>query len=269
MSLVLTPVILTFDEAPNIARVLECLRWAGTVVVVDSGSSDGTQALARSFDNVHLVERAFDDFQSQWNFALDQARAFSPWALALDADYILSEAFIGSLRALPESPPVDAYRASFIFCVHGRPLRGSLYPAKPVLFHLDRARYLQRGHTQVLQVDGTVGEISGVIFHDDRKSQRRWLRSQWRYAHEEAAMIDSTVWRELPWSARVRKMLIPAAPMAFTMTLLWRGVALDGWPGLYYALQRTLAELLITMALVQRRIDRSGERGQECDNRRT
>ena len=263
MTLEVTPVILTFDEAPNIERVLCRLGWARQVLVVDSGSGDGTQELVRGFDNVHIVEHAFVDYESQWNFAVGVAREFSPWVLALDADYVVTDQLIESLQVLPDSPSVDAYRASFTYCVHGRALRGSLYPAKPILFHADRARYVQRGHTQVLQVDGEVGELAGRVLHDDRKSLSRWLHSQWRYARDEAALIDRTSWRHLPWSARVRKLLIPAAPSAFVLSMFWRGGILDGWPGLLYATQRAIAELLIAMALLQRRLEQNNNDGEE------
>ena len=267
MALAVIPVILTLDEAPNIERVLCRLRWAPSVLVVDSGSIDGTQELARAFDNVELVEHAFIDFESQWNFAVATAREISPWILALDADYVLSDEIIESIRALPRSPAADAYRASFSYCIHGQVLRGSLYPSKPILFHADRARYVQRGHTQVLQVDGIVDRLDGRVLHDDRKSQTRWLRSQWRYAREEAVLIEQSSWRQLGWSARVRKLLVPAAPLAFAISMFWRGGILDGWPGLLYGLQRTIAELLIATALVQRRLERgSGDEHVDDDD---
>ncbi|MFT5173720.1 MAG: glycosyltransferase involved in cell wall biosynthesis [Gammaproteobacteria bacterium] len=254
MPLVVTPIIITLDEAPNIERVLARLHWAGTVLVVDSGSTDGTQAIAQRFANVQLVEHTFIDAASQWNFAIGQARAFSSWLLALDSDYVLSDEFIDSVRLLPHAPKVDAYRASFVYCVHGRALRGSLYPAKPVLFNADCARYTQRGHTQVLQVDGKIGEVGGLIFHDDRKPRSRWLRSQWRYAREEAELIDRNSWAKLGWSARMRKLLFAAAPAAFLLALFWRGAVFDGWHGLLYALERLVAELLITIALLERKL---------------
>ena len=261
MPLLVTPMIITLDEAPNIERALACLHWAAAVLVVDSGSTDGTQAIAKAFANVHVIEHPFVDFASQWNFAIAEARVFSPWILALDADYVLSSEFIKSVQLLPGSPDLAAYRTSFTYCMYGRALRGSLYPPKAVLFHADRARFAQRGHTQVLRVDGKIGELAGRIFHDDRKPRSRWLRSQWRYAREEAELIDQGAWATLSWSARARKLLFAAAPAAFVLALFWRGAALDGWPGLLYALERAVAELLITIALLARKFIDSDQRG--------
>ena len=68
----ITPVILTYNEAPNIGRALERLRWAKGVVVVDSGSTDETPSIAAGFPNVRTVVRPFDSHARQWRFAVEE-----------------------------------------------------------------------------------------------------------------------------------------------------------------------------------------------------
>ena len=82
----ITPLILTWNEEANIGRTLEGLTWAARIVVVDSGSTDGTAALVARHPNAELVYREFDNHAAQWNFGLDQVD--TPWVLALDADYV-------------------------------------------------------------------------------------------------------------------------------------------------------------------------------------
>ena len=67
-----TPLILTYNEAPNIGRVLNCLGWAEEIVIVDSFSTDETREIAHRFKNVRWIDRAFDDHTSQWNSGLAQ-----------------------------------------------------------------------------------------------------------------------------------------------------------------------------------------------------
>src|SRR5512145_2569942 len=107
----ITPVILTRDEEPNIARTLGQLGWAREVVLVDSHSTDGTVEAARGFPNVRIFWRTFDDHSSQWSYGLQQVQ--TPWFLALDADYFLPEAFLRELEALEAPPNVRGYRAAF------------------------------------------------------------------------------------------------------------------------------------------------------------
>ncbi len=256
MNLEVTPVLLTLDEAPNLARTLARLAWAREVLVVDSGSADATLDIARGAGNVRVVHHAFRHPAEQWHFAVHGAGVSTPWVLTLDADYVLDDALLAALEALPADPPAAAYRAAFTYCVHGRPLRGSLYPPRTVLFRRDRARFERRGHTQALTVDGPVAWLAGRILHDDRKPLERWLRSQWRYARDEAAHIAATPWRSLPWSGRARKLVLPAPPLAFVAALLWRGAVLDGAAGWHYALQRLVAEGLIAIALLERTLAR-------------
>lgn len=250
----ITPLVLTFNEAPNIARTLERLQWAARVIVVDSGSTDDTRSLCGRFSNVEFLERPFDDHASQWNFGLDQVR--SPWVLSLDADYILSDELAGELERWTPTPGVDAYQADFRYCVAGRPLRASLYPPREVLFNPRTCRYVNDGHTQRLAAGGPTGRLRGVIDHDDRKPLSRWLAAQDRYAALEAAkLLSSRAGARRPVD-RLRRMIVPAPVLVCGYTLFVRGAVLDGWRGWYYALQRGLAETLLSLRLIEAKLAR-------------
>lgn len=252
MTALITPVILTYNEAPNLGRVLERLRWAEEVVVVDSGSTDETCAIAAAEANVRVVVHPFEAPAAQWEFAVRETGIRTPWVLALDSDHVPDERLTRALVDFEPQAGVAAYRAGFTWCVHGRPLRGTLYPPREVLFRPEHARFEQVGHTQVLRVRGVTGELPGRLLHDDRKSMSRWLSSQWRYAGQEAALIASTPMAGLGMSGRVRKLLVVAPAAAFLMAYLWRGGILDGRAGLHYALERAVAECLIALALLRR-----------------
>ncbi|HEY0346639.1 MAG TPA: glycosyltransferase, partial [Pyrinomonadaceae bacterium] len=68
----ITPLVLTFNEAPNIGRTLGQLGWARDIVVVDSFSSDDTLEIISRFPQVRLYQRKFDRHDLQWDFALKQ-----------------------------------------------------------------------------------------------------------------------------------------------------------------------------------------------------
>ena len=89
MNLDLSAVVLTKDEEANLGRCLEKLRWVRKVLVLDSGSTDGTERIAKSFPNVTWAVRKFDSFAGQCNHALGLLK--SEWVLSMDADYILTE----------------------------------------------------------------------------------------------------------------------------------------------------------------------------------
>ena len=248
----ITPLILTFNEEPNLARCLARLGWAREIVVVDSLSTDATKALAAHHANVRFLERKFDNHTAQWNFALDQVK--TDWVLSLDADYILSDGFEQELAALPPDADLAAYAASFRYCINGRPLRGTLYPARLALFRRAKCRYVQDGHTQLLRADGPTAALHTRILHDDRKPLSHWVWSQDRYAKLEAEKLSRTPSAELGLNDRIRATIVLGPPVVFLYTLLVRGVILDGWPGWYYAFQRALAETLLSLRLIEARL---------------
>ena len=181
----ITPVILTYNEAPNIGRSLERLRWAKDVVIVDSHSSDETIAIAREFPNVRVLERSFDSHEGQWSFALTQTGIKTEWVLRLDADYILTQELIDEIAKLEPTEAVAGYRIAFTYCVFGRPLRASLYPPNSILFRRQRVSCRQDGHTERWDVEGEVLPLEGRALHDDRKSVDRWVLAQARYLARE------------------------------------------------------------------------------------
>lgn len=250
----ITPVVLTFDEAPNLKRTLARLSWAKEVVVLDSFSTDGTLAVAREFPNVRFVLRRFDTHVAQWASGIAECR--TDWVLSLDADYVLSPELVEELKAWRPQPDVDAYFCRFQYCINGKPLRGSLYPPRAVLFQSARCRYVQDGHTQLLHVPGRVGWLQHVILHDDRKPLGRWLADQDRYARMEAEKLSSAAPQALSWPDRLRRHIVMAPPLVFLGTLLGKGLIFDGWRGWFYACQRTISELLLSLRLAQARLQR-------------
>ncbi len=245
----ITPLLLTYNEAPNLVRTLAPLAWAREIMVVDSGSTDETVALARSFPNVRLVVRPFDNHTAQWNFGLDQCR--TDWVLSLDADYVLPPAFPGELRSLTTDETVSAYFSRFRYCILGRPLRGTLYPPRAVLFRRDRCRYVPDGHTQMLHIKGQTAFLETRIDHDDRKPLSHWLWAQDRYARLEAAKLAAAAVEGLSLPDKLRRQRILAPLIVFVYTLLVKGLIWDGWAGWYYVFQRTLAEIILSLRLLE------------------
>ncbi len=248
----ITPLILTWNEDPNLGRSLEMLRWASQVIVLDSGSTDSTEAVAMTFANVHFRTRSFDSHTAQWNFGLDQV--VTEWVLALDADYVLDDEFPNELSRLEPDSLTDAFFARFKYLIFGIPLRGSLYPPRAVLFRKERCRYEPDGHTQLLRTTGRTSPLTAFILHDDRKPLSRWLVSQDNYAKLEAEKLIRADPATLRLQDRLRVALVPAAPLAFFYTLFIRGTILDGWRGWYYTLQRVLAEVVLSLRLLERRL---------------
>ena len=256
MLLHITPLILTYNEAPNIGRTLEQLRWAHDIVVVDSFSSDDTLAIISSFPQARVYRREFDSHESQWNFGLKQTGIDTEWVLGLDADYVLTPDFVDEVRALEPESQIQGYRAAFSYCINGRQLRSGIYPPVTVLYRRKAANYTQDGHTHKLVLDGRIENLRRRILHDDRKSLSRWLEAQSRYTRLEALKLQNTSPAELSWTDRIRRWRIVAPPAMLFYCLVIRLGVLDGWAGFYYAFQRALAELMLSLYLLENDLSR-------------
>lgn len=250
----ITPLLLTFNEAPNLDRTLAQLSWARDIVVVDSGSTDTTREILAGYPQVRVFERAFTAHAEQWNFGLESTGITTDWVLALDADFVLSLDLVTEIAALEPGADTAGYEASFTYCIQGQPLRGAAYPPVVVLFRRAGARYAQDGHTQRVQVEGRVNPLRAPIAHDDRKPIGHWLAAQSRYMRLEAEKLITTPAASLGWIDRLRRLVVVAPPMMFVYCYVVRGGALDGWAGLFYALQRAAAEAILSLYLIERRL---------------
>jgi glycosyltransferase involved in cell wall biosynthesis len=248
----ITPLIITYNEEANIAATLDKLNWATRILVIDSGSTDKTLEIIAARSNAVVIHRGFDNFADQCNFGLQQIA--SPWALSIDADYKLSEDLIAELRRLTPSDATVGYRARFIYRIYGRSLRGALYPPRIVLYRKEIGRYKNEGHGHRLEIAGNVIDLNGVIYHDDRKSLRRWISSQQRYARDEAAYLLELPRHKMSKTDKVRALGWPAPILIFLYTLFVKACVFDGRPGWHYVLQRLCAEVLIALELVDQRL---------------
>ncbi|MBK8284627.1 MAG: glycosyltransferase family 2 protein [Ahniella sp.] len=242
----ITAVVLCRDEQDNIGRTLERLVRFPQVVVLDSGSTDATEAIARSFPNVHWASRSFDCHANQWNHAVSLAS--SDWILSLDADYQVPSGFLDELLELEAKAPV--YRAAFRFLVQGTALRAALLPPRAVLFRKSIARYEQDGHTQSLVYPGSAPLLDSPIDHDDRKPLSRWIAAQGKYMDLEAAKLQRTSTRNLDWPDRLRKLWVIMPWLVPLHVLFVRGALLDGMAGWHYALSRGVAEWILLLSIL-------------------
>jgi glycosyltransferase involved in cell wall biosynthesis len=251
----ITPLILTFNEAPNIERNLGQLRWARDIVIVDSFSTDDTIDLTQQFPQVRTFQRAFDTHAKQWNFGLKETGIKTQWVLALDADYIITDELIEELEVLSPPNDVSGYNTEFIYCLQGKRLRSGLYPPVTVLYRRVMATYEQDGHTQRLVTKGEVRTLNGRILHDDRKSLSRWFSSQAGYSELEARKLMANNSAGLSLVDRARRWSIVAPPAMLLYCLVVRRGLFDGWAGWHYAFERTVAELMLSLHLIRYRLE--------------
>jgi len=256
----ITPVILTYNEAPNIGRTLDRLNWARDIVVVDSFSDDETLKIISCDPRVRVFQRAFDSFAGQWSFAANETGISTEWILTLDADFLITDELLEELSALEPSEKTSGYKIPLTYCIQGRRLRSSLLPSLTLLHRRARADFLADGHTYRLVLEGQIECLQESILHDDRKPFRRWLDAQKKYTVLEGNKLLEADWETLRHADRIRRLRVVAPLAVFLYCLVYRAGILDGWAGLYYAFQRMLVEVLLSLYLLGKDFRLTGKR---------
>jgi glycosyltransferase involved in cell wall biosynthesis len=247
----ITPVLLTYNEAPNIARTLSKLTWADDIVVLDSGSTDETLSILRRFPRVRVFKRPFDTHGNQWRHAVFETNIKTPWILRLDADYQVTEALVEEMSRLDHNDAPNAYRISFDYAIFSHKLLASLYPPNTVLLRMGYFTVSQSGHTETWTVKAPIGALKAHIIHDDWKPVEDWLESQARYMRREL--------NELPTKrGKVRKFLRRRPPLmpllTFFYCLIGKGLIFNGRAGVAYTLQSLVAESILSLMVLEKRL---------------
>jgi glycosyltransferase involved in cell wall biosynthesis len=189
-----TVVLLTFNSEATLAATLSRAREVSDeIFVVDSFSSDGTVALARSL-GATVVEHAFEHYGAQRNWAIDHLPISRRWQLHLDADECMDDGLIAAIRALPDEPVHVGYFLQRYVRFLGRVLRhGGISPTWHLrLFRTGAGRCEERKYDQhFLLTSGTTGKLAGEVIDDIRMPLTEWTARHNRWADGEVAELDA------------------------------------------------------------------------------
>lgn len=180
----LSVVILARNEKDRVGDALDSVAFADDVVVADTGSTDGTQELAR-LRGGRIVPIGWEGFVASRNRALAEAR--HDWVLVLDADERVPEALRAEILDVLErdDPAAAAFRMPRLSYFLGRPVKhGTWYPDyKLRLGRRSRRLRAEGGRVhETLEVDGSVGRLSTPLIHHPYRDLSDAVRKASRYA---------------------------------------------------------------------------------------
>ncbi|MFZ4689634.1 MAG: glycosyltransferase family 2 protein [Polymorphobacter sp.] len=256
----LAVIILAQDEANHIARcIASAAAMQARIIVVDSGSSDGTQALATAA-GAEVVHHEWTNYAQQFNWAIDHIGISSDWTMRLDADEVVSPQLAQQItdfiaRTDPAIAGVTVNRAIHFL---GRKIRwGGMYPTQVVrLWRSGRGRVENRWMDEHVLVEGGIAQLDGEIADINLNSIGWWTAKHNGYATREA--IDLLTlgnadpvgaigrqarrkrWMKDNLYARLPLGLRPLLYFLYRYFVLlgfldgWQGLAFHGLQGLWY-----------------------------------
>lgn len=189
----LTVVILTFNEQLHIRRCIESVRdLAQHVVVVDSGSTDETVAMAQSLGAVVLCN-PFINQALQLNWVLDNAPIDTDWVMRLDADEYVDDTLRAAIpmSLASASSKVTAYEVRLFTTFLGRRImHGGMALSLLRVWRRGQARCEERWMDEHMVVDGgEVGRLPGCIVDHNLNTLTWWAEKHNRYASREVVEL--------------------------------------------------------------------------------
>lgn len=225
----LSAVIITLNAASQLEACLRSVAFCDEILVVDSGSTDGTVGLAERH-GARVIQSEWRGFGAQKQFAVEQARY--DWVLCIDADERVSERLRASILATLIEPRCHAFRFARCNRFMGRYLRhGEGYPDWSLrLLDRRKARWSDDAVHEKVIVEGAVATLSGDLMHESAETLDRYLAKQNRYTTLAAREAVTRGKR-----ATVAHVLL-APVIRFVKFYFLRLGILDGLPGLVHIL---------------------------------
>jgi len=163
----LSVLIITLNEETQITSLLVDLKFADEILVVDSFSSDNTKSICESFSKVKFIQNKFENFTSQRNFAIAQAK--NDWILFLDADERLTPDLKNEIfNTLRTNDTYTAFLFHRTFMFKDKVLYYSGWQTDKIyrLFNKNFAKYTtERLVHEKLKVTGKTGVLKNKLIH--------------------------------------------------------------------------------------------------------
>lgn len=265
-----TVILLTWNEARNLPRCLGALQDFAEIVVVDSGSTDGSRAwVAEHFPRVRWLENPFEDFGQQRNWALDHGQASHEWILFVDADEFMEPPLAEEIRDWIATEPseVGAFIAGRNYFLGSWLKYSTFYPSFQLrLLRKGKVRYQKEGHGQREVADGKLVYLRHSWYHDAfSHGIEQWIARHNRYSSEEVALIHrlrceplllrGLVSKDRICRRRCLKRLAARVParnwVRWWYTYIWKWGFLDGRAGWLFSWLRFAHETHIVIKLAE------------------
>ncbi|HEY8376370.1 MAG TPA: glycosyltransferase family 2 protein [Nannocystis sp.] len=272
----LAVVILTLNEERNLPKALASIAGRCPVVVVDSGSSDGTEQVAREYGAEFLVH-PFEDYAKQRNWALEQVRDRFEWIFFLDADEELTRALWEEIEATIRRDDLDGAYVRLDARILGRRLvHGEFAYASLLRLMRPRAARFRRGVNERVD-DGAmrVTTLKARMIHRDAKPLAELFRKHVSYALREAQVyvdglsapqrlaelqLRTKAGRVALLRAIYNKVPLFVRPFVNFSRAMLLGAWRDGFPGILHAGMHTLwYPMLIDLLIYEELLRRSGK----------
>jgi glycosyltransferase involved in cell wall biosynthesis len=275
-------VMLTLNEELNLPKALASIGGRAPVVIVDSGSTDATPAIAARH-GAELVGHPFTDYADQRNFALSLVESRFRWIFFLDADEEFDEALWAEVQRTCAADEVDGAYVKLDLRLLGHRLTHGEFSSSMVLrlMRPERARFGRGINERVDDRALRVAVLKTRLIHRDVRPLSQWFIKHVEYARKEARAYVDGVDRQrglqgfglrtkgarmigVRWA--YNKLPLFVRPFANSLrAVVVQGAWRDGLAGLMFAAMHTLwYPTLIDLLIYEEKLRRAGVLDREA-----
>jgi glycosyltransferase involved in cell wall biosynthesis len=273
----ITVIIAAKNEEENLPECLDSVRWAKQVLVVDSGSTDGTERITREYGAEYHLFQYDGKWPKKRNWALTSGLVTQPWVLILDADERVSDALKSAMELAITRKDIDGYYLKWKFMFLGKWMKHSWSHGWMLrLFRHGKGEYENLNMTneggwdaevhENVVVEGPCARLEPLLDHDSNSSLTYWIKKQNEFSTWNAERRRQQLRQPVPSlghlfsgdPVKIRKWMksifirLPGKPL---LMFLWLYVIkmgfMDGQAGFYFCCLRASHELNICAKLFE------------------
>ena len=170
--------------------------------------------------------------------------------MIIDADYLISKNLSIEILNINSNSKINGYNSNIFHFIHKTIIYEKIYPSKIVLFKRNSAEYQKIGHKENLKIRGKTKKLENFILHEDKKSFKRWFKSQINIANEEIKFIFSNN-KNRKIKDKIR--MIPILPiiLLFIYYLFRFNILKYKFGGIIFFIQRLIFETILNIKVIK------------------
>ncbi len=227
----LSAVLITLNEEHSLPRALDSVAWCDEIIVVDSGSTDRTVEISRSYPNCRVIDQSFLGYGQQKRKAVEAAS--NDWVLSIDADEVLDAELQQSVQQWRDSgtPEYAGYQLLRRVCFMGREFRHGRESRDRLLRLFDRRKgnFSAASIHERVELDGPAGTLPGRLLHYTYRDLDEYFEKFNRYT---SIMAQEMRGRRRPPAAAS---LAFRPVLTFLQSYLVHGNWMNGFPGFVWS----------------------------------
>ncbi|MBF7068352.1 glycosyltransferase family 2 protein [Campylobacter volucris] len=175
-------VILTFNSQKYLYQVLESIKFANEIIIIDNGSTDKTLQIAKQFSNTNIYTQQWLGFGAQKQFGVDKTT--NEWVFVLDSDEIITDNLKNEIIQTLNNPKFKAYKVARLNFFFGKAIKHmGLYPDYSVrLFNKKYAKFNNRKVHESVITKEKIGKLNNHFIHYAYENIEQFISKQNKYS---------------------------------------------------------------------------------------